>query len=45
MGFTESGLPLTGTLDGMRNTYICAGFTGHGMGFAFMSAKQVAEMI
>jgi glycine/D-amino acid oxidase-like deaminating enzyme len=45
MGFTESGLPLTGPLDGMRNTYICAGFTGHGMGFAFMSAKQVAEMI
>jgi glycine/D-amino acid oxidase-like deaminating enzyme len=45
MGFTESGLPLTGPLDGMRNTYICAGFTGHGMGFAFMCAKQVAEMI
>jgi glycine/D-amino acid oxidase-like deaminating enzyme len=45
MGFTESGLPLTGPLDGMPNVYICAGFTGHGMGFAFMSAKQVAEMI
>jgi glycine/D-amino acid oxidase-like deaminating enzyme len=45
MGFTESGLPLTGPVDGMRNTYICAGFTGHGMGFAFMSAKQVAEAI
>jgi gamma-glutamylputrescine oxidase len=45
MGFTESGLPLTGPVDGMRNTYVCAGFTGHGMGFAFMSAKQVAEMI
>jgi gamma-glutamylputrescine oxidase len=45
MGFTESGLPLTGPLAGMANTYICAGFTGHGMGFAFMSAKQVAEMI
>jgi glycine/D-amino acid oxidase-like deaminating enzyme len=45
MGFTESGLPLTGPLEGMPNTYICAGFTGHGMGFAFMSAKQVAEAI
>jgi glycine/D-amino acid oxidase-like deaminating enzyme len=45
MGFTESGLPLTGPLDGMPNVYICAGFTGHGMGFAFMSAKQVAEQI
>jgi glycine/D-amino acid oxidase-like deaminating enzyme len=45
MGFTSSGLPFTGPVDGMRNTYICAGFTGHGMGFAFMSAKQVAELI
>lgn len=45
MGFTESGLPLTGLLDGMPNVYVCAGFTGHGMGFAFMTAKQVAESI
>ena len=45
MGFTESGLPLAGALEGMPNVYICAGFTGHGMGFAFMTAKQVAETI
>jgi gamma-glutamylputrescine oxidase len=45
MGFTESGLPIAGTLEGMRNVYLCAGFTGHGMGFAFMTAKMVAEMI
>ena len=45
MGFTESGLPLTGPLESMPNVYICAGFTGHGMGFAFMSAKRVAESI
>ncbi len=45
MGFTESGLPMAGPLDGMQNVYICAGFTGHGMGFAFMAAKQVAESI
>ncbi len=45
MGFTPSGLPLTGPVDGMPNVYICAGFNGHGMGFAFMSAKQVAESI
>jgi glycine/D-amino acid oxidase-like deaminating enzyme len=41
MGFTESGLPLVGPLDGMKNVYTCAGFNGHGMGFAFMSAKQL----
>ena len=45
MGFTDSGLPLAGPLDGMPNVYICAGFTGHGMGFAFMTAKGVAESI
>ena len=45
MGFTESGLPMAGPLEGMKDVYICAGFTGHGMGFAFMSAKQVAETI
>ena len=45
MGFTESGLPMAGPLEGMKNVYLCAGFTGHGMGFAFMTAKQVAESI
>jgi gamma-glutamylputrescine oxidase len=45
MGFTESGLPMAGPVDGMPNVYVCAGFTGHGMGFAFMTAKQVAEAI
>jgi gamma-glutamylputrescine oxidase len=45
MGFTESGLPLAGPLEGMPNVYICAGFNGHGMGFAFMTAKRVVERI
>jgi len=45
MGFTESGLPLAGPVDGMRNVYLCAGFNGHGMGFAFMTAKQVVDAL
>jgi hypothetical protein len=45
MGFTETGLPLAGPVEGMRNVYTCAGFNGHGMGFAFMSAKRLVEMI
>ena len=45
MGFTESGLPMAGALERMPNVFICAGFTGHGMGFAFMTAKQVAGAI
>ena len=45
MGFTETGLPLVGPVDGMRNVYTCAGFNGHGMGFAFMSALALVETI
>ena len=45
MGFTESGLPLVGPVDRMKNVYICAGFNGHGMGFAFITAKQVVDAI
>jgi gamma-glutamylputrescine oxidase len=45
MGFTESGLPMAGALEGMPNVYICAGFTGHGMGFAFVTAERVAELL
>jgi glycine/D-amino acid oxidase-like deaminating enzyme len=25
--------------------YVCAGYNGHGMGFAFMSAKQLVESL
>jgi glycine/D-amino acid oxidase-like deaminating enzyme len=45
MGFTESGLPLVGPVDGMPNVYLCAGFNGHGMGFAFISAKRLVASI
>ncbi|MHB8611593.1 MAG: NAD(P)/FAD-dependent oxidoreductase [Candidatus Dormibacteraceae bacterium] len=45
MGFTDTGLPLAGPVEGMRNVYTCAGFNGHGMGFAFMTAKQLVESI
>lgn len=45
MGFTPDGLPLAGPLKEMPNVHLCAGFTGHGMGFAFITAKGVAERI
>jgi gamma-glutamylputrescine oxidase len=45
MGFTESGLPLIGPVEGMKNVYLCAGYNGHGMGFAFMSAKQLVATL
>ncbi len=45
MGFTESGLPLIGPVDGLPSVYLCAGYNGHGMGFAFMSAKQLVNSL
>lgn len=45
MGFTETGLPLVGPVAGMPNVYTCAGFNGHGMGFAFVSAKRLVDSL
>lgn len=45
MGFTETGLPLAGPVEGMRNVYTCAGFNGHGMAFAFTTAKGLVERL
>jgi gamma-glutamylputrescine oxidase len=45
MGFTKSGLPLVGPVEGMHNVYVCGGYNGHGNGFAFLSAKQLVEML
>lgn len=45
MGFTKDGLPLVGPVDGMKNVYVCAGFNGHGMGFAFMTAKALVDSL
>lgn len=38
MGFSPDGLPLVGRVPGARHVAVCAGFTGHGMGFAVHSA-------
>jgi gamma-glutamylputrescine oxidase len=45
MGFTESGLPLVGPIDGLPSVSLCAGYNGHGMGFAFMSAKRLVASL
>jgi len=45
MGFTESGLPLTGPAEGMPNVLVCGGFNGHGLGFAYVTARTVAERV
>jgi gamma-glutamylputrescine oxidase len=45
MGFTESGLPMAGPIEGMPNVQICGGYNGHGMGFAFMTAKGLVDSL
>jgi gamma-glutamylputrescine oxidase len=45
MGFTDSGLPMAGPVDGMPHVLMCAGFNGHGLGFAFITAKKVVDSI
>lgn len=41
MGFTPDALPLVGRLGPGLN--ICAGYTGHGMAFAFLCARHLAD--
>ncbi|HEX6547915.1 MAG TPA: FAD-dependent oxidoreductase [Candidatus Dormibacteraeota bacterium] len=43
MGFTPDGLPLVGELPGLPGVFVCGGYTGHGLGFAFECARRLAE--
>ncbi len=45
MGFTADELPLVGPLAGRPNVWISAGYTGHGLAFAFNCARRLAEAV
>ena len=45
MGFTPDGLPLVGAVPGAAGVYLCAGYSGHGMGFAFNCARLLTDSI
>lgn len=45
MGYSADGFPFVGEVPRKSNAYICAGFSGHGMPQAFLSARAVADMI
>jgi gamma-glutamylputrescine oxidase len=45
MGFSEDGLPLVGLMPGVRRIHVCAGFTGHGMGFAVKAASALTRFV
>lgn len=41
MGFSPDGLPFVGRVPGTRRLHVCAGYTGHGMGFAVNAAAML----
>jgi len=43
MGFTKDELPLVGPVPDRPNVHVCGGYSGHGMGFAFQCARQLAD--
>jgi gamma-glutamylputrescine oxidase len=43
MGFSPDELPLVGEIPGMRNVYVCGGYTGHGMGFAVNATRILSR--
>lgn len=45
MGFSDDGLPLVGCAPGSRRVHVCAGYTGHGMGFAVNAATALAAFL
>jgi glycine/D-amino acid oxidase-like deaminating enzyme len=45
MGFSDDGLPLVGRVPGCRRVRVCAGYTGHGMGFAVNAASALARQL
>lgn len=45
MGFSADGLPLVGTAPGFRRIQVCAGYTGHGMGFALNATAALARQM
>lgn len=45
MGFTENELPIIGKIQAPMDTFVIGGFSGHGMGLGFRSAKDLAELV
>jgi glycine/D-amino acid oxidase-like deaminating enzyme len=45
MGFSKDHLPIIGSLPGKKNMLVSAGYSGHGLGFAFIAGRMIAEAI
>ncbi|KAF4123827.1 Glycine/D-amino acid oxidase (deaminating) [Geosmithia morbida] len=45
MGYSSDGFPYIGAVPARPGTYVCAGFTGHGMPQIFNSAKYISLLV
>lgn len=45
MAFTAHELPILTRIQAPLETYVIGGFSGHGMGFGFRSAREMAELL
>ncbi len=45
MGFSADGQPMVGSLPNDNHVFFLGGYTGHGMGLAFHTAKATVDMI
>jgi gamma-glutamylputrescine oxidase len=45
MGFSADGQPLIGALPEDNQVFFCGGYTGHGIGLAFNSAKSLVDVM
>lgn len=45
MGFTKNELPYVGKISNLESCYVAAGFSGHGMGWGFKTAQEMALLL
>jgi glycine/D-amino acid oxidase-like deaminating enzyme len=45
MGFSADGLPMIGALPTKPSVYLLGGYTAHGLGFGFVAAKLLSELV
>lgn len=45
MGFSKDGEPMVGSLPEDSQIFFCGGYTGHGIGLAFHTAKKTVDLI
>lgn len=45
MGFSKDHLPLVGSVPKVKNLLISAGYSGHGLGFSFVTGKMISDKI